>query len=129
MTTGDVNLARFILPPRRRTRDVRRRERGALREFRPRATTKEVKMPEQSRAEQRVTSWERETFHNAKTLKSSSLLLHMASEGSSCALANLLSSPDRGVVIGGPEYEKSLASSLIDSEMAGPISMKFSEID
>ena len=34
-----------------------------------------------------------------------------------------------GLVIGGPEYEKSLASSLIDSEMAGPISMKFSEID
>ena len=40
-----------------------------------------------------------------------------------------LSSTDRGVVIGGPEYDKSCASSLIDSEMVGPISMKLSGID
>ena len=37
--------------------------------------------------------------------------------------------PDRGVVIGGPEYEKSWTESLIDSEMAGPILMKLSGID
>ena len=41
----------------------------------------------------------------------------------------MLSSPDRGVVIGGPEYEKSRRGLLIDSEMAGPISVKFSGID
>ena len=41
----------------------------------------------------------------------------------------MLSSPDRGVVIGGPEYEKSRRGLLIDSEMAGPISMKLSVID
>ena len=35
----------------------------------------------------------------------------------------------RGVVIGGPEYVKSCSNSLIDSEMAGPISMKLSGID
>ena len=33
------------------------------------------------------------------------------------------------MVIGGPEYEKSLVLSLIVSEMAGPISMKLSGID
>ena len=41
----------------------------------------------------------------------------------------MLSSPDRGVVIGGPEYEKSRRGLLIDSEMAGPISVKLSGID
>ena len=35
----------------------------------------------------------------------------------------------RGVVIGGPEYVKSRGNTLIDSEMAGPISMKLSGID
>ena len=40
-----------------------------------------------------------------------------------------LSSPDRGVVIRGPEYEKCWRNLLIDSEMAGPISMKLSGID
>ena len=35
----------------------------------------------------------------------------------------------RGVVIGGPEHVKSWCISLIDSEMAGPISMKLSGID
>ena len=35
----------------------------------------------------------------------------------------------RGVVIGGPEYEKSREVLLIDSQMAGPITMKLSEID
>ena len=40
-----------------------------------------------------------------------------------------LSSPDRGVVIEGPEYENSCLNSLIDSEMAGPMSMKLSGID
>ena len=40
-----------------------------------------------------------------------------------------LSSPDRGVVIGGSENEKSRRKRLIDSEMAGPIAMKLSGID
>ena len=40
-----------------------------------------------------------------------------------------LSSPDRGVVSGGPEYVKSRGKAVIDSEMAGPISMKLSGID
>jgi len=40
-----------------------------------------------------------------------------------------LSSPDRGVVSGGQEHEKSCEEALIDSEMAGPIAMKLSEID
>ena len=40
-----------------------------------------------------------------------------------------LSSPDRGVVIRGPEYEKCWRNLLIDSEMAGPISMKLSGIN
>ena len=35
----------------------------------------------------------------------------------------------RGVVIGGSEYVKSCRKSSIDSEMAGPISMKLSGID
>ena len=35
----------------------------------------------------------------------------------------------RGVVIGGPENVKSRRETLIDSEMAGPISMKLSGID
>ena len=35
----------------------------------------------------------------------------------------------RGVVIGGQKHEKSRRVSLIDSEMAGPISMKLSGID
>ena len=35
----------------------------------------------------------------------------------------------RGLVFGGPEYEKSREVLLIDSEMAGPIAMKLSEID
>ena len=35
----------------------------------------------------------------------------------------------RGVVIGGPEYVKSCRTLLIDSEMAGPITMKLSGID
>ena len=35
----------------------------------------------------------------------------------------------RGVVIGGPEYVKSCGTLLIDSEMAGPITMKLSGID
>ena len=33
------------------------------------------------------------------------------------------------MVIGGPEYEKSRAETLIVSEMAGPISVKLSGID
>ena len=40
-----------------------------------------------------------------------------------------LSSPDRGAVSGGQEHEKSCEEALIDSEMAGPIAMKLSEID
>ena len=40
-----------------------------------------------------------------------------------------LSSPDRGVVSRGQECEKSCGVLLIDSEMAGPISVKFSGID
>ena len=40
-----------------------------------------------------------------------------------------LSSPDRGVVSRGQECEKSLRVSFIDSEMAGPISVKLSGID
>ena len=35
----------------------------------------------------------------------------------------------RGVVIGGKKYEESCRDSLIDSEMAGPISLKLSGID
>ena len=35
----------------------------------------------------------------------------------------------RGVVIRGPKYEKSCEEALIDSEMAGLIAMKLSEID
>ena len=35
----------------------------------------------------------------------------------------------RGVVIGGSEYVKSCGTSRIDSEMAGPITMKLSGID
>ena len=34
-----------------------------------------------------------------------------------------------GVVIGGKKYEESCRDSLIDSEMAGPISLKLSGID
>ena len=35
----------------------------------------------------------------------------------------------RGVVIGGKKHEESWCISLIDSEMAGPISLKLSGID
>ena len=41
----------------------------------------------------------------------------------------MLSSPDRGAVSGGQEHAKSREVLLIDSEMAGPIAMKLSEID
>ena len=37
--------------------------------------------------------------------------------------------PRQGRGYRGPEYEKSWTESVIDSEMAGPISMKLSEID
>ena len=42
---------------------------------------------------------------------------------------NQAPSEARGVVIGGQKHEKSRRVSLIDSEMAGPISMKLSGID
>ena len=42
---------------------------------------------------------------------------------------NQAPSEARGVVIGGKKHEKSRRVSLIDSEMAGPISMKLSGID
>ena len=42
---------------------------------------------------------------------------------------NQASSEARGIVIGGPEYVKSCGKVLIDSEMAGLISMKLSGID
>ena len=45
------------------------------------------------------------------------------------AIIEYLSSPDRGVVSRSQECEKSRGVSLIDSEMAGPISMKLSGID
>ena len=45
------------------------------------------------------------------------------------ALVSLLSSPDRGVVSGGPRYEKSRETTGVNSEMAEPIAMKLSEID
>ena len=40
-----------------------------------------------------------------------------------------MSSPDRGAVSGGQEHEKSSGNTPIDSEIAGPISMKLSGID
>ena len=39
-------------------------------------------------------------------------------------LKDLYANPDRGVVSGGPEYEKSCGNSGMNSEMAGPIAMK-----
>ena len=42
---------------------------------------------------------------------------------------NISSSPDRGVISGGPESEKSCRNFLKDSEVAGPILMKLSGID
>ena len=42
---------------------------------------------------------------------------------------NQAPSEARGVVIGGPEYEESREVLLINSEIAGPIAMKLSEID
>ena len=44
-------------------------------------------------------------------------------------LWSLCPSEARGVVIGGSEYVKSCGMSCIDSEMAGPITMKLSGID
>ena len=69
----------------------------------------------------------------AETTKSSAIFFGWISQTKELLdlikILHFLSSPDRGVVIGGPEYEKSPGETLIDSEMAGPISVKLSGID